>query len=426
MFRKLFTIMSISSLLFLCSCSNPLSFIKEYVGESNSPKEERTTEISTDETTEAIEEVTTTEEVVEYTKYTTNQIEISNANQDLLYQNGQDAYVTREGALCGTVHFNQVQKLGIWDYTNQEVVNNGVYHSYTFNLQIDFSKYLENLESAKIEIMPNLIDQNGESLGEITVLGWSGFDSVAELYKNSPNKTIEICLQPTENVLPDGSYVLFEIKDTENNVVFDSVKYDLTLLQNAVDGPTIRRVNEPIKIKSINGAKYQFNLTNVCVSQSYLNVDNYSDLVKTIDIQYGIKLLKDKLNDRVVGRFNTFDGVQMNSEIKLAVNTSNNGDFNYTWFANATRSLYSDVDEFVPYVTSNFPFIRKGEEIFNTTNRVLSYDLDSKNPVYARISLEFEDERKARTDEEMLSFKGRYLVYQVLLEDRELPEYYTG
>lgn len=371
-------------------------------------------------------EETATEAPVNYTKYETSTIEVSNNNQDLVYQNGQDAYVVKDGALCGRIHFNQVQRLGIWDYTNQEVVNNGVYYSYSLNMKVDFSKYLENIESAKIEVTPKILDDEGNSLGEVTVLGWSGFNTLAELYSNDPVKTIEVCVQPTVNSFPENSYVLLEIKDSENGVQFDSVKYDLALLQNAVDGPTIRRVNEPVKLKSVNGAKYQFNLTNVCVSQAYLNVDSYSDLVKTIDIQYGIKLLKDKLNDRVVERFNTFDGVQMNSEVKLAVNTSNSKEFNYTWFANSTRSLYADVDEFVPYVTSNFPYIRKGMETFNTTNRVLSYDLDSKNPVYARISLEFEDERKARTDEEMLSFKGRYLVYQVLLKDRVLPNYYVG
>ena len=60
------------------------------------------------------------------------------------------------------------------------------------------------------------------------------------------------------------------------------------------------------------------------------------------------------------------------------------------------------------------------------TNRVLSYDLESKDPTYVRVIPEFTNERKARTDEEMLDFNGRYVVYQIELESRNLPKYYTG
>lgn len=97
-----------------------------------------------------------------------------------------------------------------------------------------------------------------------------------------------------------------------------------------------------------------------------------------MDLDYTVKLLKDKVNGRVVTRFNTFSGVQMNSEVKLAVNTCNNSQYNYTYYQDATRTNYSDVDDYVPYVTSNFPYIKKGETANNVTNRVLSYDLIPK------------------------------------------------
>lgn len=80
----------------------------------------------------------------------------------------------------------------------------------------------------------------------------------------------------------------------------------------------------------------------------------------------------------------------------------------------------------MPYVTSNFPYIKKGETANNVTNRILSYDLESKDPTYVRVIPEFTNERKARTDEEMLNFNGRYVVYQIELESRNLPKYYTG
>ena len=106
----------------------------------------------------------------------------------------------------------------------------------------------------------------------------------------------------------------------------------------------------------------------------------------------------------------------MNSEVKLAVNTCNNSQYNYTYYQDATRTNYSDVDDYVPYVTSNFPYIKKGETANNVTNRVLSYDLDSEDPMYVRVIPEFTNERKARSDKEMLKFNGRYVVYQVELK----------
>ena len=272
---------------------------------------------------------------------------------------------------------------------------------------------------------PELLNSRGEVIGEIANIGWNGFEQIAEIYKSNPVKNIEVCLQPTQD-FSDGDYIKFNLTDTENNVVFDSVNYDVSLLKKATDGPTIKRIKDTTKIKSINGAKYSFTLNSVCSSQEYLNIDSYSDLVKMMDLDYTVKLLKDKVNGRVVTRFNTFSGVQMNSEVKLAVNTCNNSQYNYTYYQDATRTNYSDVDDYVPYVTSNFPYIKKGETANNVTNRVLSYDLDSEDPMYVRVIPEFTNERKARSDEEMLKFNGRYVVYQVELKARNLHKYYKG
>lgn len=291
--------------------------------------------------------------------------------------------------------------------------------------KLDFTQYFSQVESAKIEVKPELLNSKGEVIGEIANIGWNGFEQIAEIYKSNPVKNIEVCLQPTQD-FSDGDYIKFNLTDTENNVVFDSVTYDVSLLKKATDGPTIKRIKDTTKIKSINGAKYSFTLNSVCSSQEYLNIDSYSDLVKMMDLDYTVKLLKDKVNGRVVTRFNTFSGVQMNSEVKLAVNTCNNSQYNYTYYQDATRTNYSDVDDYVPYVTSNFPYIKKGETANNVTNRVLSYDLDSEDPMYVRVIPEFTNERKARSDEEMLKFNGRYVVYQVELKARNLPKYYKG
>lgn len=380
--------------------------------------QEATTEIK-----EIAQEATT--ESKPYTEISKQPIELSQDEPALRYQSGQDAYILKDGKQQGVMHFNLAQRLGIWDYTNPTVVSNGIYYSYTFNLKLDFTQYFNQVESAKIEVKPELLNSKGEVIGEIANIGWNGFEQIAEIYKSNPVKNIEVCLQPTQD-FSDGDYIKFNLTDTENNVVFDSVTYDVSLLKKATDGPTIKRIKDTTKIKSINGAKYSFTLNSVCSSQEYLNIDSYSDLVKMMDLDYTVKLLKDKVNGRVVTRFNTFSGVQMNSEVKLAVNTCNNSQYNYTYYQDATRTNYSDVDDYVPYVTSNFPYIKKGETANNVTNRVLSYDLDSEDPMYVRVIPEFTNERKARSDEEMLKFNGRYVVYQVELKARNLPKYYKG
>lgn len=387
-------------------------------------KENKTAEMTTEvKESETASEATT--EITHYTEISKQPIEIVDTEPVLKYQYGQDSYILKDGKKQGTMHFNLVQRLGIWDYTNPTVVSNGIYYSYAFNIKLDLTQYFSKVESAKVEVKPELVNSKGEVIGEIATIGWNGFDQVAEIYRNNPTQSIEVCLQPTTD-FSDDAFIRFNLNDTENNVTFDSIVYDTSLLKKAADGPTIKRIKETTKIKSINGAKYSFTLNHVYSSQEYLNIDSYSDLVKMMDLEYSVKFLKDKVNDRVVTRFNTFSGVQLNSEIKLAVNTCNDSKYNYTWYKDATRAIYSDIDEFVPYVTSSFPYIKKGEIANNVTNRLLSYDLDSKNPAYVRVVPEFTNERKARTDDEMLKFNGRYVVYQIELENRNLPKYYKG
>lgn len=415
------------------SRKNIVNFItknKELVKEETDGRKKEETDKPEKKVKDSVEEYvegsTTETNYFDTTKLVVTPAELIDDIPTLKYQYGQDAYVMQNGIHCGMFHFNLVQRLGIWDYNNQKAVAEGVYYSYAFNINLNLEPYLNNLESSKIEVIPQLLNKKGDVIGEVAVLGWNGFEQVAELYKNDAVKNIEICLQPTVGIIPEDAYVAFYLKDTINNVVFDTIYYDLSLLKNATEGPTIKRINEVSKIKSINKAVYSFTLKHVYADNVYLNIESYSDLVKALDVEYSVKLLKTKINSRVVTRFNTFNDIQMNSEIKLGVNTSNDSEFNYTWFANATRPIWADVDEYVPYVTSNFSYIKKDEEVTNVTNRVLSYNLESKNPTYVRISLEFADERKARTDEEMLKFNGRYLVYQIELENRNLQNYYTG
>lgn len=401
-------------------------FVEHFTGEEKKSSKDPNTapEATTERRAENTAPEATTEEQP-FTKFETQPIELATEEPNLRYQSGQDAYILKDGKQEGTMHFNLTQRLGIWDYGNPTVVSNGIYYSYAFNLKLDFTQYFSQVESAKIEVKPELVSSKGEVIGEIANIGWSGFDQIAEIYRSEPVKNIEVCLQPTQD-FSEGDYIRFNLVDTENNVTFDSVSYDTSLLKQAKDGPAVKRVKEETKIKSINGAKYSFTLNHVYSSQEYLNIDSYSDLVKMMDLDYTVKLLKDKVNDRVVTRFNTFSGVQMNSEVKLAVNTCNDTKYNYTWYKDATRAVYSDIDEYVPYVTSNFPYIKKGETANNVTNRILSYDLESKDSTYVRVIPEFTNERKARTDEEMLNFNGRYIVYQIELESRNLPKYYTG
>ena len=191
---------------------------------SEIPKE-ATTEIK-----EIAKEATT--ESKPYTEISKQPIELSQDEPALRYQSGQDAYILKDGKQQGVMHFNLAQRLGIWDYTNPTVVSNGIYYSYTFNLKLDFTQYFSQVESAKIEVKPELLNSKGEVIGEIANIGWNGFEQIAEIYKSNPVKNIEVCLQPTQD-FSDGDYIKFNLTDTENNVVFDSVTYDVSLLKKS-------------------------------------------------------------------------------------------------------------------------------------------------------------------------------------------------
>ena len=175
-------------------------FVEHFTGEEK--KSNKDSNAAPEATTERRAENTAPEATTEeqpFTKFETQPIELATEEPNLRYQSGQDAYILKDGKQEGTMHFNLTQRLGIWDYGNPTVVSNGIYYSYAFNLKLDFTQYFSQVESAKIEVKPELVNSKGEIIGEIANIGWSGFDQIAEIYRSGPVKNIEVCLQPTQD-----------------------------------------------------------------------------------------------------------------------------------------------------------------------------------------------------------------------------------
>ena len=143
------------------------------VDEKSEVPQEATTEIK-----EIAQEATT--ESKSYTEISKQPIELTQDEPALRYQSGQDAYILKDGKQEGVMHFNLAQRLGIWDYTNPTVVSNGIYYSYTFNLKLDFTQYFSQVESAKIEVKPELLNSKGEVIGEIVLNRLQRFTKVIQ------------------------------------------------------------------------------------------------------------------------------------------------------------------------------------------------------------------------------------------------------
>lgn len=326
-------------------------------------------------------------------------------SDNILYSKNDTAMITNNGSILGRMKLNRVEKLGISDWYDREVIREGIGVSYAINMNIDLGSYIKVNESAVVEANISIKDKYGRVFGRTTKnVGWSGFDTLAEFYTQD-SKNIEVCLQPIVKRVPKSAMIVIELQDKISGMKFDDICFNINTLASPQKGPVVRTVDDELTIKSINGARYSISFLRV---ENNIRETRRGGEVNLYDIEYQISYKNKPKNNRTVTCFDKFNKYNISPDLMFDVN------------ADADSTLCTDVDKYATekidgndllYVTKT-AFFSVGESYIYRTNRIIDYSVSPAND-YVRLYVYFPEERSARNDKEMLQFNGRYVVYQL-------------
>ena len=359
-------------------------------------------------TTETI--ITPTTEELQIDSYE----DIINNRQDVMFDGFSDMPLINDGILYGYVHINYVERLGIWDYSNHLAIENGVKCSYAINCTIKVEDYVTDNRSINLQIIPKLYNSMDELIGSSGYVGWSGYNDIVELIN---------ILQPTD--ANEDNYAKFKlcVSDITNSILFDELCVNLSCITGAADGAFLKSIDDVTEIECINGAIYDVSFHDVYIESHKVKRDSFlkSGNYFFYDFQYDLDYLTAPTNDREVLNFDSFNNWNLISAPIMCVISDQDSTKLYDNVDSAEQLLWSNRTKTTLYVTHFPEYLSVGESCTVSSNRYIPSSTEVE-PSYVRIILEFPSEAKARTSEEMRSFNGRYVVYQIPLGHRELQE----
>lgn len=316
--------------------------------------------------------------------------------------------------LIGTMNVNWIDKIGIWDWYNEEAVYAGIKYCYAVNATIDMTYYLQETSEITLGITPKLIDDSNKSVGKVCNVGWSGFDQVEQFFIDDAVQTLEVCIQPIVSDTNEYQYFCLQLSDPQGMIDIDPIYLDVSLLKNAKETVKLHTVQEPVTITSINGAVLRIALGDVY----YENHGNEDDSAYYYDFSYKVEYISGPTNNREVLSFDSFHKNQLINAPRIVLYADNCSTGLTEEDPAVIRYLDYEQTEEDDYVYALYSKIDVGYNSEASTNRLaLKPELKSK---YVRIVIEFPDEAQARTDDELHHFSGRYLVFQVPIAERKL------
>lgn len=362
--------------------------------------------------TEMSEQIETEAPNLKYQK-TKNPVVVSPI-EEFIYNPSEHAGIYYGGKLYGKFWINRTSILGIWDWYNSKAVNLGINSSYAMNCGLSVDELLETNNTAVITADISIVDPSGNPLSEHCNVGWSGFPEIAEFYGTTASRSIEIGIQPISLAIDSTSKICVTLADKESGIVFDPIYFSIDTIQNATQGQKLHVIDDAVKVKSINGASY-----NIDFSLAELNERKRSNGKSAVvyDLKYGIQYRRRPQNDRVVSIFDSFDDDKISPNLSFYVQGDNDPAKLYDVVEDALE--FTTKANSFQYVSTKRSFARGEGYIYRTNRKIEDGILPAMD--YIRVVVEFPEERAARTDEEMLDFNARYLVYQLKLTEHVAP-----
>lgn len=340
----------------------------------------------------------------------------NNSQEKTLSSSDKLPIITSDGTVAGAVTLKQVTHIGILDNTNSIAVNSGVKDSYSITLELDMTASMRSGMNLNISCEPSFLSQK-TVIGESCSVGWSGFPMEAQLYDASPSQWIEVGIQPYCTELPEDTNLLLQFKSNTGSEYKD-ILLSHDFLSNVVEGPSLKTFDEEAVIDSINGGQFSLAPNNISLEQQKVGTEP----TYFYNYDYTVKYLKSPSVNREVALFDSFSNNSLSSVFVTGLQGDTDKTFLYERNPKALRKLYGDRSLYDTYVTAGDKLLSLGESVTLTDNRPVP-STTTIVPTYIRFRVEFPEEASARTNEELLSFNGRYVVFQGHLKERELPSY---
>lgn len=339
---------------------------------------------------------------------------------DIIFNGLGDMPLIFNGNIVGTVRINQIERVGIADFTNEAASAASVDYSYSINMKTNLCGFDQSMLTMKCT--PTLVDPEGSQIGSLGDIGWSGFSTqISYINDCDTDKYLEVVLQPEVAVIPDGSRIKLSFSSLNDQVIFSDLYVDASVLTNAVKGPGLKTVTDVTKIKSINGARYSIGFHDAHYQWNTKSTDT-TNKYSFFNFVYDLKYLNLPTNERHVNTFDSFDSQSLCTPLVVGMQMDSNSAIFYDNDETAMRLMYKDDPQYYPYVSSWSKSLGVGESVSMTCNREYTDSRDNYNPTYIRLRVEFPEEASARTPDELLQFNGRYCVYQLKIEPTELIE----
>lgn len=329
--------------------------------------------------------------------------------------------VIADNDLLGYLAIKQITKVGVYDWYDSKVSKN-INYSYSLGVDIDLTEFFKSNDEITLECSTKILDKSGQVMGKGCKVGWTGYDSVQQFFSNDTTHHVEFGLQPYDEI-PEDSYVVISIKDPQNKYQFNDIYYSSACLQQAVEGNTLLKTGDSFTIESINGAKYTIKFNKLFYEKHKVfpvNGENFNNLSDSYfyDFSYSVAYDSAPTNDRQVGMFDSFHDNKMISLPTVRVYADNCDTPLETRVVGAKRVVSKQPYKEDFYLSDSFNSLDVGYYTDVIDNRLaVNQSLQTK---YVRFVFEFPDEFEARTDSEWETFNGKFLVFQIPIEQREV------
>lgn len=339
---------------------------------------------------------------------------------DTVYSVKDKMPLMSNGHCYGWIRIQQVERLGINDWTNKKAVEAGINFSYTINFRLDYLDPVSDTDQKVIYCLPVLMDDN-KTVGESCIVGWSGFSETFQVSKGQTTSYMEYGVQPVSKITKNTKLVL--VLSDSDGVQYDDICINRNALKTAKKGPVLIKSKMSNVIKSINGAKFKTGISKVYAEPNFIET---SDSVKyAFMFHYRISYLKKPTNSRDVAMFDPRNKNMLRIRSVLGVQSNIGDEVLYNNDTSLTVKAYRNSDQREYYVPFTYLMIHPGYYADYGNNRVVS-QVECETAEYLRVRCEFPEEVVARTPAEMLKFNGRFVVFQQKITDRVLHSEESG
>ncbi len=342
------------------------------------------------------------------------------------YKLHETAPVMLNGRTVALLTLNQVQKLGIYDWTSAEVVDSGIKTSYTCNFKLQYLDKIDNGKMVTFYIKPMLVSKSGKVIGKPCIVGWSGFAETAVFDHKTSEVYSEYGVQPLKRSLK-GCRLVLKISDSDGNA-YDDVKYAYSVIKKSRKGPSIHASDKPVTVTGASGAKYKINVNKVYLENcfdDYYAFENETQVqnatkVPTLMFNYRVDYISEPTKKLEVSNISTsHTATTLSTDLKIGAQSNVDKKIYYERNLHLTRMRFSNSFVLEHSTIKKRLNIHKGTYAYYSENRQVD-DVFLNSTSTIRFRIELNSDAIAMKPKDLMKFNGRFIVFERQPEFRKV------